>query len=269
MVIRGYIDESYSGDQRSGVFTLSCLFIRQESLAWIELAWLKAIEDTNADLVAKGKRPISRYHATECNSRKNEFEGWDEEERNAFVRKLFKVLRNHQTTHMSFSVDLRDLLEIWPENITDALSFAYNTLMKLIMLEIGRIMEEERMSEKIEFVFERGPGDAALIGAYDAMMADPSFKYKAAFRSIVRNDWSRSMSLQIADLVAYESYKEASRQTSTVARGRRKSLEALLTYDSFGALSKGLPAAAIQELRRLHEEALKRKAETTEMVDIA
>ncbi len=38
-IITGYMDESYTGNQTKGLFTLCCVFVRQEQLAPLELSW--------------------------------------------------------------------------------------------------------------------------------------------------------------------------------------------------------------------------------------
>ena len=36
MILSGYIDESFSGKQQEGIFTLCCVFVQQNMLAWLE-----------------------------------------------------------------------------------------------------------------------------------------------------------------------------------------------------------------------------------------
>jgi hypothetical protein len=264
MILRGYIDESFSGKQREGIFTLCCVFVQENMLAWLEMAWAKVITETNATLSGGGRPEIKRYHAAECNSRSGDFAGWPEDERNTFVLKLFHVIRLHRTSHLAFSVDLKELLEIWPEGINDAVGFAYTTLLKYIMLEIGKVLQDERMSEKIELIYERGDHDADIEAAFANLMADSGFQYKQAFLSIERSDWQRSVLLQLADLLAYESYKESDRHMPGRTRGRRKSLEELLSFDSFGARSLSISAEAIKEIKRMHIEAVASRTKTAE-----
>ena len=67
MMIRCFVDESYSGNQRSGLFTLTWLCVRPEVLGWFELAWKNVLDKTNARLGRQGRPPIRRFHATELN----------------------------------------------------------------------------------------------------------------------------------------------------------------------------------------------------------
>jgi hypothetical protein len=107
--MHGYIDESYSGNQKEGLFTLVCLFIRPESLAWFEMAWQRALERSNQELVANGKTPITRFHASDLNGGRGEFKTWTRDERVAFAKRLIRVIRDHASTHLALTMDLADL----------------------------------------------------------------------------------------------------------------------------------------------------------------
>jgi hypothetical protein len=69
---------------------------------------------------------------------------------------------------MALTMDLADLKAVWPENGDDPISFAFNVIMKLFMLDIGEALKEERMQEQIDFVVERGPGSEPMLSAYEA-----------------------------------------------------------------------------------------------------
>ena len=84
MIFRGYIDESYS----ERVFTLSCLMSDPPNWWKIESAWKKRLRAKNTFLKSKGRAPLSRYHAADCSSRVNEFEGWSVEEQIDFTKQL-------------------------------------------------------------------------------------------------------------------------------------------------------------------------------------
>ena len=54
----------------------------------------------------KGRKRISRYHASDCESRLGEFLGWDVPKKNASVKELISIVRAHHVHLVGFSVDL-------------------------------------------------------------------------------------------------------------------------------------------------------------------
>ena len=86
---KGYIDESY--DQKQKLFTLSCISGKGSAFLEMGRMWKLRLHAKNKQLAREGRKQISRYHATDCNARYGEFHGWEKEERNEFVLKLFEI----------------------------------------------------------------------------------------------------------------------------------------------------------------------------------
>jgi hypothetical protein len=253
MIIRGFIDESYSGNQKTGLFTLTCVFVRQGTLAWFEMAWQNVLDKVNAKLRAQGRPTIQRFHATELNGGKGQFEGWTQDERIELAKNLIRVIRYHISSHMALTMELADLKAVWPENGDDPMSFAFNVIMKLLMLDLGEILEKEKMNDRIEFVIERGPGFEPMLAAFDQLIIEEGFKYKSKFISIREGSWESDVLLQVADLFSYEAYKDALRRYRN-REEPRPSMSALLELDSVGINTRRLPREAIEEIKRLHDE---------------
>jgi hypothetical protein len=249
VVFRGYIDESYDGKQVPDVFTLSCLIAQGHVWPWIEMAWAKVLEDKNAELAAAHRQTISRYHAVDCNAREREFEGWEPQERNEFVRELFKVFRRHDTATIAFSISGMDLLEICGATSQNAIPVAYELLMRWIMIEIGASQIEEKVQEKIALFFERSDYGPVLQRTFDQTLDDPTFRYGGAFTTIAPMKWQDCIPLQPADLVAYETFKNAKSWRSGQKK-LRPSLEALLEMNSFGGRSKNVTREALESMQR-------------------
>jgi Protein of unknown function (DUF3800) len=261
MIIRGFIDESYSGDQNNGLFTLACLFVRPETLAWFELAWQRAIDKVNEKLTKQGRPPIERFHAAYLNGGKGEFKDWSREERIEFAKDLIKVIRNHKSSHTALTVELGDLKAVWPEIEDDALPSAYNMMMKFFMWDIGEIFEQEKMGERVDFVVERGPGVEPILTAYEQLTADRNFHFRGRFDSIRVGNWESDVLLQVADLFSYEAYKDAVRRGKEV-EDPRLSMTALLELDSVGIRTRHLTREALMEIKRMQEENTATKAPT-------
>ena len=252
VILRGFIDESYDGTAIPEVFTLSCIVSWGSEWTWIEMAWKKVLDDKNASLIAEGRRPLSRYHATDCNARENEFKGWTRDERDEFVLKLFKVFPFHDTSHIAMSLSVRELLEIWGGDVKDPMSLAYDLLLVLIMNEIGITMEQENFKSKIALIYERSDYGPVMLDTFIRLMdRDDTFRFRDIFTTIAPMGWEDCVPLQLADLVAFESFTNARRMRDEQPKGMRKSLEALLSMDSVGARSKGVSRKALASLKAM------------------
>jgi hypothetical protein len=90
MVIRSYIDES-RGPNRT--FALGCAIAKGTDWTWIGRDWKRCLERKNRELKLKGRKCISRYHASDCESRLGEFLRWGVPEKNDFVKELISIIR--------------------------------------------------------------------------------------------------------------------------------------------------------------------------------
>src|ERR1700688_203854 len=92
-VFTAYIDDS--GSRESNLFTLSCLVGWGSEWFWFEQAWVKLLEETNANLKVQNRKLLSRYPAADCSSRLNEFEGRTPTDQIAFTQKNVGIFRRH------------------------------------------------------------------------------------------------------------------------------------------------------------------------------
>lgn len=259
MILHGYIDESYDGTAIPEVFTLSCILAWGSEWSWMEMAWLKVLEEKNASLVAAGRKSIRRYHATDCFNREREFENWSRTERDEFVLKLFKVFRYHTTSHIAMSINVRELLEVWGGDVEDPMSLAYDLMLVFIMNEIGISMEQENFKANVALFYERSDYGPVLLKTFNRLMdVDETFRFKHVFTTIAPMGWENCIPLQPADLIAFEAFGNARRLRAEQPKNMSKSLEALLSMDSVGSRSKGVSREVIDQLKAMVDARVKR-----------
>jgi len=112
---------------------------------------------------------------------------------------------------------------------------------------------------KVVLFHDRCNCDTNLLEAFNSIMNDEAFRGKHIFSTIVPTSWECCIPLQIADLLAYENFKDTERHLT--GRKRRKTLELLLA-GGLGGRSKRMNEANVRELRRLLE---KRTANATNL----
>jgi len=251
LVLAAYVDESGNSE----FFTLSCVVAEYSAWLWFELDWKKCIDERNAQLENEHRRTISRYHAADCSSRLNEFEGWAVEEQIAFTKSLLGVFKKHITNCVAYTINLKELVEEMPNVADDPKRPAYVLLLKYLMIEIGNNILAREKDQLVSIVHDRAKGyNQVLLESFDAMVNDKTFLYGKRFSSITPMSWEHCIPLQPADMLAYENFKEVERQFKQ--RNRRKSLQALLNLEStFGGRCVHIPREGIREIKAMLESA--------------
>ena len=133
----------------------------------------------------------------------------------------------------------------------DAMGFAYGLLLKYLMLEIGQFIGASSRygNMRISLIHDYCDYDASLLNCFNSMLNDPTFRYANNFSTLVPMRWQDCLLLQPADLVAYENFKEA--EGREVDRKRRKTLELLLSLESFGAKAKRINRDNLAEIVKM------------------
>lgn len=253
VLLRGYIDESYSGEATPKMFSLTCTFAHTSEWPWIEMAWEKCLEEKNASLKEQRRTLVRRYHSVDINNFKEDFEGWNPSERKEFCEKLVKVFSRHNCGYEGYLINLQELAREWPEAGPDYKAFAYGLLLKLLMSEIGRHMDHSLGGHKMIIFHERCPYDCVLLESFNEIMNDPTFPYRNCFTTIAPMGWEDCVPLQPADLLAYENFKEGFRRLpDETHRPRRAIFSEIISLDSFVAHLKHIDLSQIIRLKQLY-----------------
>jgi hypothetical protein len=250
------IDESYDSNQN--VFALSCLIARGKTWYEMERKWKLHLAAKNKQLLKAGRPLISRYHASDCSGRRNEYDGWSHEERDAFVLGLFGIFKQTPVHTVVFDVQLDEVCEVFPEWSKDRMETAYNVLTGFLMYMIGEDFEKiprdpsYHKEAKIALFHDRTGGngkyDPGILRVFNQQMNDPNFPHRKWFTTIAPMSWEDCIALQPADLIAFECFKEA--EARIAARKSRKSFRALLDMKAFGIHSKGFDKESLVKMRQ-------------------
>jgi hypothetical protein len=252
VIFRGYIDES--GIHNNTLFALSCLIATGKSWYEMERSWKLCLDSKNRQLKKVGRRVIRRYHASDCNSRHKDFEGWTCDEQIAFFRELLGTFKRTKGVHaVGYALNLDELCEVFPET-TDRLDAAYYMLTKFVMQTIGDDFRDlgEGACAKVTLFHDRtanGQYDGTILRAFNDQIKDTHFPHAGFFTTISPLGWEDCVALQPADLVAFESCRYAAQKDH-----RRKSFEAMLDLPEFGVHIKMFTKEILQRMRRHLEE---------------
>ena len=191
----------------------------------------------------EARQQISRYHAADCSSRKGEFKGWSKEEQIEFTKGLLSVFKRRFLNVVAYSMPLQEFTSVFPECAANPVVECYRELLKFLMLEIVDQINTAKQkfkgrtkAVKVVLFHDRGNYDADLRRSFNRLLNDPTSSGSEVFSTIEPLSWENSLPLQAADLIAYETFKEAQRQLT--GRNRRKTLSLLLDMDYFGCRAK-------------------------------
>lgn len=244
--LKGYIDESVSKDRR--VFTLSALVAQGHE--WVPLAeeWEAMLADVNLRLASEGRPRLKRYHASECNARDNDFEGWSESEQRDLTSRLLSIINAHPLKTVSFSIDLPALAKIIPGK--DLIRAAYAVTTLFLIYGLGRWIDDKNVNNDEELhltlIHDRCDWDEEMLTRFKSLKEDPQFAYGRYLTTIAPLGWEDCTPLQLADLMAYENMKDAERRLDS--RDPRYTFQKIYENASTGILNRTIDSEMLQSL---------------------
>jgi hypothetical protein len=265
VILRGYIDESYTPPERPKFFTLACTFSDLNEWPKIESAWKKCLAAKNKELAAQGRPTLSRYHATDCANLRKEFKGWSVPEQIAFTKNLLNIFKRHWVNVIAYTMPMEGFYEEFPESADNPFPSCYS-LLKLLMIEIVEQIEMARKrfgrirKADIVLFFERGPYGAVLQNSFDQAKNDPTFTGRELFKTIAPVGWEDCTAIQVGDLMAYDSCKDA--QQGWAGKPHRKTIEFLLSTGTWSGRSRTFKPNAYKILKQLIEQGRQQRQTT-------
>jgi hypothetical protein len=254
MILEGYVDESLDGEW----FTLAAIFTTGLRWQWLTVDWDRCITRWSKRMVASGRKPLRRYHGTDCAGRNEDFEGWTKTEVEEFLRELRTLIDEMDGTHIvSLSLKTGELAEVFELKTDKAVKRAcYEVLLQYIMLQMGSDIDSRNPGyERVRvplFHDHTKDYDSVMNRAFFSMMEDPNFRYKQYFTTISPMTWQHCIPLQPADMVAFESRKQVIRHTEGSPLGGE--IKRLLDLPTFGGGGRYFRKDNLVHLKKLLDE---------------
>jgi hypothetical protein len=210
--------------------------------------WRKCLEERNRKLKSLNKPEFSCYHAVDCNHRRKEFKEWSVDEQVEFVKELIYILGLYFLVIYSCSLDLRDLVDVFPEARDKSKELAFAILLRQMMPYLSdKILGDERWpNDELALIHEECEYDGVLSNSFKSIKNDETLQHRNRFTTIKAMGWKDCVLLQAADLITYEGFK-AHRELDGAPR--RKSLEAIVGLDSVGGKGYKLLKLGLEQIR--------------------
>ncbi|HTY84764.1 MAG TPA: DUF3800 domain-containing protein, partial [Silvibacterium sp.] len=153
---------------------------------------------------------VPRFHAAHLNCKQHEYEGWDDNEKIRYSKKLLRVVNEQgkQIRPISCGMLANEYRAIISEKGQRNLGPPYLACFKACIAHIARDMREHFPSEdKLEVLLDTDTGYLEAIDTFHRMKIDTTFPYRDKLATIVAGSSEDTVPLQVADMVAYEVFK--------------------------------------------------------------
>lgn len=186
LLIRGYMDESY--DIGKKLFLLSALVGTGHGFGWIDSNWKKCLDDRNGELISEGRKPMTRFHAAECNALDGEYKGWTRPEQIKFMQNLIKVLGKAELDSVAFALDLGPYFKFFPEkqelSQAELLSNLYGVMTKFVVYNLAPQYVAADPSVRISLIYDHSEYDGVMADAFRKAIQYENFRDRSCYTSI-------------------------------------------------------------------------------------
>lgn len=153
----------------------------------------------------KDIQPISRFHASDCSNRKNEFEKWPRGRAVQFYKKVVEIVCKAEPHGIAWSCAFDDIRANFPKYKPKIQQrVLYLLCMSRCLREVCTLASTEYPGEKIAVIHDWGFNGIAQI-AYSSALRDNNAVGRLVAMTPMR--WQDCVALQSADLMAYEGAK--------------------------------------------------------------
>jgi hypothetical protein len=213
VVIKAFFDESWNPN-RPRMFAVGGILAPADEWDKIESGWRAVLIEKNAELAGQGRKPISRYHASEMNAKSNEFEGWSSVESLEFTQKLLSVIRGRKMFIISTAIILDDMVKVFPDWGQDSPGHAYGHAFLWCLHSCGAIAARPELFEPGQMIkawHDQGDWNHFALDAFERTQKDPAYSEHWRFGALTHDSSVENVCLQVADMMAFECWRESER----------------------------------------------------------
>ena len=222
-----YCDESYDSKAKTAKTYVVSGFIAEKRI-WerVEGLW---------DRVNKC-RGLSRFHASHLNAHDHEFTGWTPQRSKRYTKSLLSIItaqkeKLHAHGLGMFAEEYERIIS--PEGRAK-FGHPYLACFKHCITNIAFKMENEGfpIDWRFSVIFDRNQFEDEAERLFYALKDSPAYKYRHRLGTCTRGSWEEFTGLQVADFIAYESF----RYLHTRQRKARKALEKMFGKNAFSGI---------------------------------
>lgn len=245
MELRFHGDESYDGKG----FVFAGWLGAQEEWDRLDRQWEKRL-----DFERRMGRPLSRYHADDCEARKGEYSGWTDDQRLTHVKKLVAIIRRRALAVVAVGVDLDALIEVFPGDKKDLIAAAYDLSVRQAMIMMARgVKRALRPETSIAFFHDRSRYNGVVRRAFDNFKCDTRWANGYLFADCMPQSWEHCVALQPADMLAFDTRRMLYARLRYNSITMRRSLRELVG-DGRPIMARYFDMATLRRLKQIHSD---------------
>jgi hypothetical protein len=200
----GYFDESYTHAPAPRVYTLGGYISTTKQWVKFEREWNEALNDVGI---------TTFFHMTTFEARRKEYEGWSNEKRIQFLRRLHSIIKKRVFAGFAVSVVLSDYEEIMNDEVRAYFGNHHQFVTIACLQYISNWLRAQNYKENVAYFFESGSGfDADVERLLRDIINDERLSDRYLIRSCSIVNKRNLAPLQAADIVAYEVNKAHARE---------------------------------------------------------
>lgn len=238
-----YCDESYDSPQHKPPnYCVAGLLGEEETFRLLEKNWAGVNE----------RFGVRRSHASPLNARDGEYAGWDKDKQRQYSKRLVRALQkrggNLQITSIGMHAD--SYRELFSEAAKERFGPPYIACFKMCIAMLASYMRDLPEEYRLSVIFERNEISAQIVAAFN-LVKSLNQEFGSRLATCIPGQWAEDISLQPADLVAYESMRIIKEKRSD--EDRRWALKQLFSISGF--MGYYLDSNILAEFAKLAEQA--------------
>lgn len=184
---------------------------------------------------AKNKRVgAARFHATHLNAGTWEYDGWSKNKRLKYSKHMLRILKNTKGKLHGVSCGLfvDEYRRIISPSGQVKMGHPYLVCFKTVIATIAEQMKSFMPEDTFSVVIDQNEFSADAVRVFYEMKADPKFEHRSRLETCKPGSSDCFIELQIADFVAYESFRLMHGKRNGVTQ-MRHSLNSMLSTNGF------------------------------------
>jgi uncharacterized protein DUF3800 len=202
-MISAYFDDSGT-HTASDVIVVAGVLATEGRLELLERGWKREL----ANPIEGRKRPLKRFHMTDCFSSRGEYAGWSRTETDYHCRLLRELMIGNDISAYGVACSRKDYDEFIRGDLRDVLGTPEGFCIRNCFVRSLAWMDRTVYDPEIRFVFDDRPTPVK----HDAAAAYDAYERIIGIKNLRGISFEGSLStilLQAADLVAWEFYQHA------------------------------------------------------------
>jgi hypothetical protein len=204
MIFSFHCDESYDAPKEAGMrektFVVAGFFSDQRTWEIIGNGW----DDINR------RFGVRRFHASNLNAKRREYEGWNDERKINYSKELLGLLneQGRRLHAVSCGIYADEYRRIINQDGQTKFGSPYLVCFKTCIALIASEMESNFPTEdKFSVLLDKNPLDAEAVHIFDSLRGNVSFRQRSRLERCVPVNMDDCPSLQPSDLIAYEIFR--------------------------------------------------------------